>query len=423
MSFPSVHRSRQGALPRTVDVVVAGGGAIGASVACWLADGGASVLLVEAFTLPDGADPTHFSGAPRQVVSPVPLAGRPRTRTTPDLRGTSGRQEPDPAAAERAFEALARRSADLYADLPTRPWAAAGHRAASRASLHLLPDEVLLAAYTDAVAQQAARGLDSMMIRPEDAAVLNPYVASWQYAGAALVAPERWHVSGSAAADLLAVAADRGAQLREHCMVERIEQQGGAVSTVWTDRGSVRTGAVVLCAGVHTSQLAEAALPGGAGSDGPPGPGLPLTARRRAFGFTLPLAPRPGQVPTTLDVGSTFWFANAEPDRMMLGVERPDRRLDPGYESRLLPVLRQAAAHSAPALSEAPLAPGWSGTRTETPDGIPLLGSNGSGLLYATGFGGSAARVAPAVGEVVRDLLEQSVPDIDATPFGVERFW
>ncbi|WP_244666952.1 NAD(P)/FAD-dependent oxidoreductase [Myceligenerans indicum] len=137
----------------------------------------------------------------------------------------------------------------------------------------------------------------------------------------------------------------------------------------------------------------------------------------------MPLAPRPGQVPTTLDVGSTFWFANAEPDRVMLGVERPDRPLEPGHEPRLAPVLRRAASRCAPALSDAPLAPGWLGTRTETPDGLPLLGFHDSGLLYATGFNGAAARVAPAVGEVMRDLLEQQEPDIDVSPFGMERFW
>jgi sarcosine oxidase subunit beta len=145
--------------------------------------------------------------------------------------------------------------------------------------------------------------------------------------------------------------------------------------------------------------------------------------RRRALGFTLPLAPRPGQVPATLDVGSTFWFANAEPDRVMLGVERPDRPLEAGHEPRLVPLLRRAAARCAPALGEAPIAPGWLGTRAETPDGLPLLGAHGSGLLYATGFDGSAARGAPAVGEVVRDLLEQEDPGIDVTPLGVERFW
>ncbi|MBE1874229.1 NAD(P)/FAD-dependent oxidoreductase [Myceligenerans pegani] len=414
MPIPSVRRSRQGALPRTVDVVVAGGGAVGAAVAYQLADAGASVLLAEAFTLPDGAEPTHFATTSQRAAPPVPIAGH-----------AVGAQVP---AAGRAIEALIRRSAELYADLPAR--AGIGHGASTRASLHLLPDDDLVAAYTDAVARHAARGLDSMMIRAQDAAVLNPYVAAWQYAGAALIAPERWHAPGTAAADLLAAAADRGAVLREHCMVKGIERSGGAVAAAWTEHGKVHTGAVVLCAGVHSAQLAASDLPSGPSlAPGPPAsadPGdlrLPLVARRRALGFTLPLVPRPGQVPATIDVGSTFWFANAEPDRVMLGVERPDRPLEPGHEPRLVPVLRRAAAQCAPALGEAPLAPGWMGTRTETPDGLPLLGAHSSGLLYATGFNGAAARVAPAVGEVVRDLLEQQEPDIDVTPLGMERFW
>ncbi|WP_460707661.1 NAD(P)/FAD-dependent oxidoreductase [Myceligenerans halotolerans] len=462
MPIPAVRRSRQGALPRTVDVVVAGGGAIGAAVAYQLADAGASVLLAEAFTLPDGAGPTHFSATARRAAPPVPLAGPGTGGQLPPAAtgsGDGGTGSPDgrgaragvaghdaaagspPPSARLALEALTRRSAELYADLPARPGSGVGHGASTRASLHLLPDDDLVAAYTEAVAGQAARGLDSMMIRAQDAAVLNPYVAAWQYAGAALIAAERWHTPGAAAADLLAAASDRGAILREHCMVNGIERAGGAVAAAWTEHGKVRTGAVVLCVGAHSARLAASDLGSGlAVIPGPPagstipvpssgaaadrGPlHLPLAARRRALGFTLPLVPRPGQVPVTIDVGSTFWFANAEPDRVMLGVERPGRPLEAGHEPRLVPVLRRAAALCAPALGEAPLAPGWLGTRTETPDGLPLLGSHGSGLLYATGFDGAAARVAPAVGEVMRDFLEQQEPDIDVTPLGVERFW
>ncbi|RPF20659.1 NAD(P)/FAD-dependent oxidoreductase [Myceligenerans xiligouense] len=426
MPIPSVRRSRQGALPRTVDVVVAGGGAIGAAVAYQLADAGASVLLAEAFTLPDGGEPTHFSASAQRAAPPVAIA-----------RLTGGGDAP---AAARSIEALDRRSADLYASLPARSGAGIGYGASTRASLHLLPDDDTVAAYTAAVARQTARGLNSVMIHAQDAAALNPYVAAWQYAGAALVAPERWHAPGAAAADLLAAASDRGAVLREHCMVQGIERAGGTVAAVWTEHGKVRSGAVVLCAGAHSARLAASELPSGP-APVPTGPAggatsapagslgdserlrLPLVARRRALGFTLPLVPRPGQVPATIDVGSTFWFANAEPDRVMLGVERPDRPLEAGHEPRLVPLLRRAAAHCAPVLGEAPMAPGWLGTRTETPDGLPLLGAHASGLLYATGFDGAAARVAPAVGEVMRDLLEQQEPDIDVTPLGVERFW
>ncbi|MBL0888832.1 NAD(P)/FAD-dependent oxidoreductase, partial [Myceligenerans indicum] len=265
MPTPSVRRSRQGALPGAVDVVVVGGGAVGAAVAFQLADAGAGVLLAEAFTLPDGAEPTHFSAMAQRAAPPVPLAGHT-------------------FAPHHAIEALALRSSELYAALPARPGAGVGHKASTRASLHLLADDHLVAAYTRAVAEQATRGLDSTMIQAQDAAVLNPYVAAWQYAGAALIAPERWHAPGAAAADLLAAASHRGAVLREHCMVTGIERAGGSVTAVWTEHGKVRTGAVVLCAGADSGRLAAshvtaglAAIPGAppdrsAPRAAPPGP-------------------------------------------------------------------------------------------------------------------------------------------------------
>jgi sarcosine oxidase subunit beta len=43
-------------------------------------------------------------------------------------------------------------------------------------------------------------------------------------------------------------------------------------------------------------------------------------------------------------------------------------------------------------------------------------------FLYATGFSGHGFLQAPAVGEIVRDLVLGREPFVDVAPLGVERF-
>jgi sarcosine oxidase subunit beta len=45
-----------------------------------------------------------------------------------------------------------------------------------------------------------------------------------------------------------------------------------------------------------------------------------------------------------------------------------------------------------------------------------------SRFLYATGFSGHGFMQAPAVGEVVRDLVLGREPFVDVSPLSVERF-
>jgi sarcosine oxidase subunit beta len=67
---------------------------------------------------------------------------------------------------------------------------------------------------------------------------------------------------------------------------------------------------------------------------------------------------------------------------------------------------------------------GWKGYYEVTPDHNALLGevSGVSRFLYATGFSGHGFLQAPAVGEILRDLVQGEEPFVDVTPLGVSRF-
>ena len=70
------------------------------------------------------------------------------------------------------------------------------------------------------------------------------------------------------------------------------------------------------------------------------------------------------------------------------------------------------------------IAHGWKGYYEVTPDHNGLVGEAPGieRLLYATGFSGHGFMQAPAVGEIVRDLVLGREPFVDVSPLSVERF-
>lgn len=86
-------------------------------------------------------------------------------------------------------------------------------------------------------------------------------------------------------------------------------------------------------------------------------------------------------------------------------------------------VMREACS-LVPALRNALLIRTWSGVEGETPDNNPIIGASGTTprLLHAFGFSGGGFLLAPGVGEVLADLVTQgeTVTPLDA--FSIDRF-
>lgn len=78
-----------------------------------------------------------------------------------------------------------------------------------------------------------------------------------------------------------------------------------------------------------------------------------------------------------------------------------------------------------PTLTTAAVKRTWAGLRPMTPDGLPIIGAEPrlAGLWYATGHGRNGILLAAITGVIVRQLLdgEPTVEDIDA--FAPSRFW
>jgi glycine oxidase len=86
--------------------------------------------------------------------------------------------------------------------------------------------------------------------------------------------------------------------------------------------------------------------------------------------------------------------------------------------------LRALAIALCPALSEAPVIDSWAGLRPVTPDLLPILGRDPEqpSLLYACGHSRNGILLAPLTGDCVAALITGETPPADISPFSITRF-
>ena len=97
-------------------------------------------------------------------------------------------------------------------------------------------------------------------------------------------------------------AAQGGAHIEQSCAATRVVSERGRVTAVETARGTIATDRVILTAGVWSSQLFD----------------LPLERERRHMFFTEPAPAFPRELPLTIDFSSGFYF-HREGDALALG--------------------------------------------------------------------------------------------------------
>lgn len=375
-------------LPRGADVVVVGGGVIGASVAFHLAEDGADVLLLERGALASGSSGKPVGGVRAQFSDPLNVE-------------------------------LGARSLRAYGDFGRRPGADIGLNRVGY--LFLLPRPADVELFRASVAMQNRLGVPSRLVDPDEVCALNPYVDTGRYAGAAFCPEDGWAYPGAVVGGYAAAAVRLGARVRTGTTVTGVARRGRSITGVRTDRGTVATGTVVCCAGAWSGQVGGLA-----------GVPLPVQPLRRQIAFTAAPQPRrhrPGSLPFTIDFGSTFYVHDAGATAgagLLLGIADQEQAVgfDRGYDPAWLPLLRGAARACTPALADLPVEAGWAGLYEMTPDHDALVGeaAGASRFLYATGFSGHGFLQAPAVGEVVRDLVAGRRPPVDVSPLHADRF-
>jgi sarcosine oxidase subunit beta len=251
------------------------------------------------------------------------------------------------------------------------------------------------------------------MLTPDEVGVLNPLIRLDDVLAGAFC-PLDGHATPEAVVQGYASGARaHGATLVTDCEVDAIEVEDGEIRAVATSRGRVATGTVVCAAGAWSRSLGALA-----------GVELDVTPLRRQVLVTEAVPGLPTTLPMTIDFANGFYF-HREGDGLLMGVsfdEQPGFKLE--YDEGWLPELAEAIERRAPSLASAGVRTGWAGLYEVSPDHNALIGeaASASRFLYATGFSGHGFLQAPAVGEIVRDLVLRRDPFVDVAPLSADRF-
>ncbi len=349
----------------TRDVIVVGGGVVGAAVAWFLAREGVAVTLLER-----GEIAGQASGAAAGMLTPL--------------------IEADPETGPgRALLRWGRHSLALFPGLVEELRESAGVDPEYRPSglLRVARDDAEAASLRRRAALLAAAEL--CWRTAEEARVLEPQLAP-DLAGA-LHSPREGHVRSPLLVRAYAQAAARhGARIETGAPVMRLVRERARVVGVETAEGRLSAGQVVLCAGSWTPGFAA------------------------GLGAPLPVAPVRGQI-VSLDApdppfshmvwgGSTYLVPKLDGSVAVGATEEHvgfDRRVTAAGVRGLL----DDAARLVPALADASFRSAWAGLRPETPDHLPLVGPVPTldGLLVAAGHFRTGVLLSPATGEIVRD--------------------
>ncbi|RWH46679.1 MAG: FAD-binding oxidoreductase [Mesorhizobium sp.] len=259
-------------------------------------------------------------------------------------------------------------------------------------------------------------------------------------------------------------ARDRGANILVQCAVRGLELVGGRVSGVVTERGTIACNAVVLAGGVWSNFFARRY-----GIDIPqlnvtasvlrtdPLEGGPEEAiwckdfalrKRLDGGYTIAnghenfvdIVPRSFKyvfryLPAlrsdwaSLNFRASGQFFKDVFDAKLRPLDEASafeytRVLDPVPSKRLTDGALAALAKRWPVFRQATIAQRWGGCIDVTPDAIPVIdqASKVPGFFVATGFSGHGFGIAPAAGRLMADLVTGKAPVVDPAPFRLSRF-
>ncbi len=379
-------------MAQTADVVLIGGGIIGASIAYHLRWDGFSgrILVIE-------RDTTYARAA-----TPMSLGG---------IRQLYG---------VRSNIQLARHSLQFYEhfdELMSGEWGQAQAHFHQRGYLLLL-DEQNREAWSRRYEVQRHMGVEVEMLPPGQVHELFPhlYVGDVSYA---LFSRRDGYINPRGA---LQGFVERSREL--HCTWLQDEVIGfkptsGQTFEVHTRMaGEISTPVLVIVSGAWAQHVAGLA-----------GISLPVQpVRRQACYVTLPKA-LGYKLPMVIDRSNVHFRHDTETDDHLI-VSYIIRDEPPGFnfdwdsaqfEAHILPTLRQRL----PASGDIQLQRGWAGHYAVTPDENPILGPHPAlpGLFMATGFSGHGVMLAPASGKILSEIIRLGrYETLDATPYRLERF-
>lgn len=411
-------------LPEQADVVVIGGGIVGSSAAYYLARKGHSVALVEKGQVGGEQSSRNWGWCRKQ--------------------NRDAREMP-----------LALKAGELWAALGDEIGRDVGFR---RSGLFYASADPAQIAQWERWRETARQfGVETRMLSAAEAQALTPQ-AGRAWLGGIHSATDGKAEPALASSVIAEGARQNGATIHQGCAARGLETTNGAVSAVVTEKGTIRTNAVVLAGGAWASmfcrqhgisfpqasirQTALRTEVAPALSEAFYSPEVALT-RRLDGSYTIAISGT-GTLELTpqglryardflpmfvkrikaveFGLSSSFFRGPEALAHWRLDEVSPFERirvLDPKPSARAVGKALARAHALFPALREIGVRESWAGYIDSTPDGVPAISpvAGLKGFVLAAGFSGHGFGLGPAAGHLAADLAVGDRPIVDPRPF------
>ena len=379
-------------LPASADVVVIGGGVIGASIAYHLAKRKVDVVLLEKGDAASGS-----SGA---------------------CGGTIFLQTKSPGThLELALES-SRRFVHLEQEL------GAGFEYHCQGGMIVVEHDEELRTMEKFVEKQNNSGLEVSLLDPKQARELEPSLSEKIWG--ATFSPMDAQVNPMFLTfAFLKAAQGLGAKILTNTRATGFQRTSNCIKSVKTDKGEIRTDTVVNAGGVYAAEIGA------------------------LLDLEIPVRPRRGQLVVTEAVGPII-------SRCMLSAQYIAAKFNPalaqkgggisieptasgnfvlgstrefvGFDNRVTPEkLLHIAKHVGriiPCLKNLNFIRAFAGLRPYTPDGLPILGTVAGlgGFIMAAGHEGDGIALSPITGEIIAELIVDNNTGFPIEEYRLERF-
>jgi len=197
-------------------------------------------------------------------------------------------------------------------------------------------------------------------------------------------------------AGYISAAQKMGVKAINRAQVTGIGTSGEKITSVETARGTIATRTILNAAGPWSSQISDMA-----------GVQLPVVPLRRQMFTTTAIREIPPEFPFVIDFARSLYF-HREGAGLLIGMSNPDER--PGYDQSVDEefelVNMDVAAQRLPLLERAGRVSHWAGLYEVTPDAHPIFGKTPlDGFFVVTGFSGHGFMHGPVSGKLMAEYI------------------
>lgn len=415
-------------LPAAADVVIIGGGIVGATAAYFLARRGHSVALLEKGYIGCEQSSRNWGWCRQQ--------------------NRDARELPLSGIALRLWDEL---TAEIGRDLGFR-----------RCGLIYATDDPKQLGEWEKWRETARRfGVNTKMLSAAEATTAMP-AAGRRWLGGVHSFEDGKAEPGLAAPTIAEGARAHGATIHQNCAARGLDITHGAVTGVVTEKGLIRANAVLCAAGAwasafcrrHKISFPQASVrqstlrtrPAPNVGEAIYTPDCVLT-RRLDGSYTLAISGKavleitPQSIryarsfmpmfvkrlkAVEIGIGKSLFEGPEALGRWRLDEPSPferNRVLDPSPKSRAIATTLERVKKLFPALADVEVADSWGAYVDCTPDAVPVISSveGIQGFFLAAGCSGHGFGIGPGIGHLAADLVANDTPCVDPTPFRLSR--